>query len=221
MSFEGYPAESLDFLARLPSRDPKWFKSNRQQYTRLVADPTKAFVAALGEKLQELSPHIVAEPKTNGSIGPINNDLRFTPGKAPYKNHVLLRFWEGTPKKTAPTLFVRLAPDNVGFAAGIVPADIDGWREFVAGKDGARLDAEVRKLAGVKKADVEGRGLKRVPSPYPADHPRGELLRHKMLQVRWPEPVPSVIDKPAFVGWCLEQLRECLPLHRLLVKSGL
>jgi hypothetical protein len=58
-----------------------------------------------------------------------------------------------------------------------VAADRSG-RELVA------LVAELRK----KGYDVEGQELKRVPSPYPQDHPRADLLRHKRLIYwkRWP-----------------------------------
>ena len=33
---------------------------------------------------------------------PINNDLRFSPDKSPYKDHLLLRFWEGADKTGKP-----------------------------------------------------------------------------------------------------------------------
>ena len=89
-----------------------------------MLEPAKAFVTALGEELSKtISKDLVAEPRTNGSIAPINNDLRFAPAnspkaRAPYKDHLLFRFWEGADKKIAPTLFVRLSAESVGFASG-------------------------------------------------------------------------------------------------------
>lgn len=221
MRFEGFSKEARDFMARLPSRDPAWFKDNRKDYVRLIADPTKALVSDLGEALGRLAPNIQAVPKTNQSISPINNDLRFAPDKPPYKDHLLLHFWEGQKKKTSPTLHVRIAPDNVGFAVGIAPADVAAWRRLLDSDAGERLAIEVARLAKAKKADVVGQSLKRVPKPYDPDHPRADLLRHKWLQVRWPEPVPAVIGKPTFVNWCVERLEQCLPVHRVLVDAGL
>lgn len=217
MTFEGFTKDGLEFLEALPTRDPAWFKANKKDYQRLVADPAKAFVQNLGARLQELRPDIAAEPKTNGSIGPINNDLRFAPDRPPYKDHLLFKFWEGSPKKTAPTLYVRMAPTNIGFAVGVMPADVQAWRALVDGASGEALARAVAKLERAKKADVVGSELKRVPKPFAEDHPRGELLRHKWLQVRWPEPVPKAVGSAAFTGWCMKRLEACLPIHSILV----
>jgi uncharacterized protein (TIGR02453 family) len=219
MTFSGYTDESIAFLEALPGRDPDWFKANKASYESAVVLPTKAFVAAFGERLREDLPDIEAQPKTNGSIAPINNDLRFTPDASPYKDHVMLRFWQGAPKKTAPTLMVRLAPSGVGFAAGIIPSDVGRWREVIDSAVGAELADAVASLATAKKAEVVGEGLKNVPAPYAKDHPRGHLLRHKMLQVRWEQPLPKNVTKPAFVDWCAKQLEPAVPLHRLLVEA--
>lgn len=219
MTFDGFSDQALAFLAALPTRDPRWFKANKADYERLVVGPTKAFVVELGEELRADVPALVADPKTNGSIAPINNDLRFSPDKAPYKDHLLLKFWEGAPKKTAPTLYVRIAPGDVGFATGVLPADVETWRAAIDSPVGETLATAVDELARAKKADIAGEGLKRVPPPYSADHPRADLLRHKMLQVRWSEKAPASIAKPAFVGWCRKRLEACLPVHRALVEA--
>ena len=117
--FEGFDADAIDFLKKLGGEQADWFKARKKDYQRLIVAPSKAFVTDLGAELQSrVSAGIVAEPKTNGSIAPINNDLRFSPDKSPYKDHLLLKFWEGANKKTAPTLYVRIAPSGIGFATG-------------------------------------------------------------------------------------------------------
>lgn len=219
MSFTGFTDEGRAFLADLPHRDPDWFKANKARYQELVAEPAKAFVHDLGEAMRPAVPDLVAEPRTNGSIAPINNDLRFSPDKAPYKDHLLFRFWEGSPKKAAPTLFVRMSPTDVGFAAGVVPADVGAWRQAIDGPAGARIAAAVEALTAAQKAEVVGQELKRVPAPYAPDHPRADLLRHKMLQVRWVEPLPASAARPAFVDWCARRLERAVPLHRALVEA--
>lgn len=219
MSFAGYPKESMPFLAALPDKDPDWFKANKAAYEAAVVKPTKAFVVDLGDRLRELGAGVEAQPKTNGSIAPINNDLRFNPDAAPYKDHVMLRFWEGSPKKTAPMLMVRVAPDGIGFASGIVPGDVGRWRDVVDGPGGQPLADAIAELAEATSADVVGEALKKVPSPYAPDHPRGQLLRHKMLQVRWIQPVPTAINAADFVDWCADELGQAVPLHRRLVEE--
>jgi uncharacterized protein (TIGR02453 family) len=176
--FEGFDPDAIDFLKKLGGEQADWFKARKKDYQRLIVAPSKAFVTDLGAELQSrVSAGIVAEPKTNGSIAPINNDLRFSPDKSPYKDHLLLKFWEGANKKTAPTLYVRIAPSGIGFATGAVFADLNGWRERVASQPGAELARALAKLVRGTGAEVVGADLKRVPAPYPADHPRGDLLK--------------------------------------------
>ena len=218
--FNGFPPEGLDFLRELGSRDKTWFDEHRTTYDRSVVAPTKAFVTALGERLgADVAPGIVAQPKTNGSISPINNDLRFSPDKNPYKDHLLLRFWEGPNKKTAPTLFVRIGPDEVGYATGAAIPDVEAWRKLIDGDEGEELASALATLGKRRTLDIAGEGYKRVPKPYAEDHPRADLLRMKGgIQARWPEPVPASISTGRFVDHCARRLEACAPVHRWLVE---
>ncbi len=221
-AFAGFPADGLEFLRELGHRDKAWFDQNRPPYEELVVQPTKAFVSAIGERLAAgFAPAIVAQPKTNGSIAPINNDLRFNPDRSPYKDHLLLRFWEGADKKTAPTLFIRIGADDVGFATGSALPSIETWRERVADDHtGAALADAIRALARGRALDVAGQAYKRVPKPYPEDHPRADLLRHKgVFQARWSEPAPAAVHKPSFVDWCMRRLDACADVHRWLAAN--
>jgi uncharacterized protein (TIGR02453 family) len=218
--FEGFDAAAIRFLQTLGGEGPDWFKAQKKDYQRLIVAPTKGFVIDLGEALRErISDAIVSEPKTNGSIAPINNDLRFDPGKSPYKDHLLIKFWEGQDKKVAPTLFVRVAPKGIGFATGMAFDDPARWREAVAGSEGKGLADAIAKLVRSTHADVAGQVLKKVPTPYDANHPRADLLRHKMIQVRWQEKPPASLGRPDFVAWCLKRLERCAPIHHWLVRE--
>ena len=214
-----FPAEARDFLRELPTHDKAWFDANRPAYRSLIAEPAKALVEAVAADLRnELSPAIVGVPRVNGSISPINRDIRFSADKTPYKDHLLFRWWEGEEKKTAPTLFVRLAADEVGFATGVMLPALDRWRELVdAEATGAPLASAVAALVADTGADVAGIEYKRVPKPYATDHPRADLLRCKWLQVRWMEPFPE--DEADFGAWCARHLLRCADVHRWLVEN--
>jgi hypothetical protein len=56
-----------------------------------------------------------------------------------------------------------------------------------------------------------------VPKPWPDDHPRGNLLKHKFFQVRWAEPVPKSVTKPAFAEFCADRLTLLGDVHHWLV----
>ncbi len=214
-----FPAEARDFLRQLPTHDKAWFDANRPAYQALIAEPAKALVEAVaGELRNDLSPAIVGIPRVNGSISPINRDIRFSADKTPYKDHLLFRWWEGEEKKTAPTLFVRLTADEVGFATGVMLPSLDRWRALVdAEATGAPLASAIEALVAETGAEVAGIEYKRVPKPYDADHPREDLLRCKWLQVRWLEPFPG--DGAEFGSWCARRLLQCADVHRWLVTN--
>ena len=216
-----FSSEARDFLRELPTRDKVWFDANRSAYQALVANPAKAFVEAVAAELQDnLSPAIVGAPRVNGSISPINRDIRFSADKTPYKDHLLFRWWEGEDKKVAPTLFVRLAADELGFATGAMLPSLDRWRELIdAEATGAPLASAITKLATETGAEVAGADYKRVPKPYPVDHPRADLLRHKWLQVRWSQPFPGEAAGVELAPLCAEQLLRCADVHRWLVEN--
>jgi len=214
MSFTGFPASGLSFLTTLGSKNRDWFQANKKQYDDEVAQPAKDFVSALTELLQDrVSPFIEGQPKTNASISPINNDLRFNPDASPYKDHLLMKWWEGDNKKLAPTLYVRLSQDQVGFASGMMLADLDRWRSAVGNDAGAALATAIAELENEFDVDVAGLALKKVPKPWPQDHPRADLLRHKMFQVRWPEPTPSSVSTDEFADFCVSRLALLAEIH--------
>ncbi len=216
--FGGFSKQGLDLLAQLPGMDTTAFDARRKEYRTELAEPLKAFVSALGPVLrEEVSPGIEFAAKTHGSIGPINNDVRFNPDASTYKDHVLLRFWEGADRKTAPTLYVRLTATEVGFACGAMFADVESWRRAVDA-DGEALGAALYALVAATGGTVVGQELKRVPAGYEASHPCAGLLRHKWIQVRWPRSLPASMGGEDFVRYCAGELALAAGVHRWLVE---
>ena len=220
--FTGFPKAGLDFLVQLGAENKAWFDEHRRTYDAEVVAPAKAYVSTVGALLQErISAAIEAQPKTNGSIAPINNDLRFSPDASPYKDHLMFRFWEGPNKKTAAMLMVRMHPtDGIGFASGMNFGDVAAWREAVASdKTGPAIADAIAAVVADTGADVVGEGLKKVPKPFDPDHPRGDLLRHKGLQVRFIEKTPkrSIIGSADFADWTVDRLVKLADIHTWLV----
>lgn len=217
MAFTGFPPSGLSFLTQLGSQNREWFQEHKKQYDVDVAQPAKDYVESMTELLQDkISPLIVGQPKTNGSIAPINNDLRFNPEASPYKDHLLIKWWDGDDKKTSPTLWVRLSEDHVGFASGMPGFDVDRWRATVGGDSGEDLAVALKKLSKRFDIDIAGQGLKKVPKPWPDDHPRADLLRHKMFQVRWSEPTPPTVSNKKFAEFCADRLALLSDVHSWL-----
>ena len=219
--FTGFPATGLSFLTDLGTHDKAWFRDRKAVYESAVVEPAKEFVIAVGDRLHsDVSPAIQAVPRANGSISPINNDVRFNKNADPFKDYLLFNFWEGPEKATAASLHVRVSEAAVGFSVGMRFTDFDRWRAIIDDDaTGAPLADAINVLARRRELDVAGAALKRVPKPYAEDHPRGDLLRHKSLHLRWPEPTPKSVNSAKFVDWCMKRLDACAPIQRWLVDN--
>jgi hypothetical protein len=220
--FAGFDDDALAALRALPTWTKEDRVANIGAYDHLV-DTTKQFALAVGERIREIiSDTVAVEPKVNGSISPFNRDLRFAEDRSlPYKDHLMVNFWDGPDKKTSPTLRVRMTPTHTGFGGGCV-FDKDGLEHFraaVAGSAGEDLTDALDDLAAARPSlDVPEPELKRVPGDFDADHPRGEILRRKSLHARWQDPNPPALDR-SFVDWCGERLDDLGPVHNWLVEA--
>ena len=177
------------FLGPRANNNKAWFDAHRRLYEDDVKAPMLALLADLEAEFGP--PRRVSRP---------NRDIRFSADKSPYKLNIYADCEGGG--------YVALDAEGLVAAGGrymVDDAQLKRLREAVAAEQsGGALTGIV---AGLRKKgyDVEGQELKRVPPPYPQDHPRAELLRHKRLIYwkRWPaEPwiaTPKARDRVAQV----------------------
>jgi hypothetical protein len=95
----------------------------------------------------------------------------------------------------------------------IPPEVLPRFRKRVADeKTGKALE---KALAQLKKNGVElgGEKYKRVPKPFDAEHPRGELLKHQGFYAYLDQKPPREMSSPRFVEWCAVRWQKMLPLH--------
>lgn len=218
--FSGFRQETLEFLADLAANNESaWFDANRSRYQEHLVEPARAFVEAIRPGLQALDPRLKADPRINGSIFRINRDTRFSADKRPYKEELGFRFPAGDVSAGASGFYLRIRPALVGLAAGVwgfPPGVMASYREAVA--DDARGVALSDMLDGLKLGGCRYApdAYKRVPAPWPKEHPRGDLLRQKGLMVGVDSEPPVELTTPAFVDWCLERFASLAPVHRWL-----
>src|SRR5256714_8004355 len=169
--FAGWPKPALQFFHGLKRDNSKaFFEAHRQVYEEQVRQPMEAMVAELERELG---------PGNEVKIFRLNRDLRFSKDKRPYKEH-LGAYISGA---GANGLYLQVSDDGRYSAIGsheMAPDQLSRYRDAVAGKDGEKLAGIV---AGLRKEGYEltEPSFKRVPTGYPADHPRGDLLRCKGL----------------------------------------
>lgn len=169
--FAGWPKPALQFFHGLKRDNSKaFFEAHRQVYEEQVRQPMEALLAEIE---QDMGTDVEVK------IFRLNRDLRFSPDKRPYKEH--LGGYLSGPR--AGGLYLQISDDGLYLAIGsheMAPDQLNRFRDAVAGKDGESLARIVAAL--VKDGyQVTEPSFKRVPAGYPADHPRGDLLRCKGL----------------------------------------
>jgi len=220
--FEGFTRGTIPFLVGLAmNNEREWFEAHRSEYEADVMEPAKRLVVALGNRIRKFAPKIQFEPKVNGSIFRINRDTRFSKDKTPYKTHLALWFWEGGTDGWGDSgFYFRLEPGVLILGAGRHGFEPDALaklrRDIADAKKGASLE---KAIAKVEKAgyDLNEPAYKRVPKPYPPDHPRAELLKHGGLHVGLHTKVPRELTSASFADFCAKHFEKLVPVHRWLV----
>jgi uncharacterized protein (TIGR02453 family) len=221
MSFDGFPRQTVDFLAGVRDHNnKKWFDGHRGDYEHAFLAPAVAFSEALAPRLRKIEPEICVEPRVNGSIMRINRDIRFSKDKSPYKDHLDLWFWTGDRKGWDTSgFFFRLTPDRLLLGAGMhafAPPTLARYRAAVLDtRKGAALEAVVTKIRKDGYA-VGTESYKRTPPGVPNDHPRAALLRHGGLHAGWERKHPAELRRPSFVDFVAAHFSAVAPLHRWL-----
>lgn len=222
MAFNGFHKETIQFFKDLSDNNDKtWFDANRAGYDDHLIAPAKTFIAAMGDRLREIAPEVVAQPKVNGSLMRIYRDTRFSEDKTPYKTHQGIIFWEGPHKKMEnPSFYFHFDTENLLLGHGIYAFSkpvLATYREYVATpRHGAAL-AEIFASFEAKGLDINGKTYKKTPRGYDADYEFADLLLYSGITVGREQPIPDVFFSGTLVDHCFDFYQEILPLHRWMV----
>jgi uncharacterized protein (TIGR02453 family) len=203
MAFRGWPAEALEFFEGLQADNSKtYWTANKATYDETVRGPMVALI-------EDLEPEF-----GTAKIYRPYRDVRFSKDKAPYKTQIAASFERGG--------YVRLSAEGLGAGSGIYmfsPEQVKRWRESVADDGSGRLLVET--LGELRRQGIETSShdvLTRVPTGFPKDHPRAELLRYKDL-VGWRDwPVAPWLGTAKAKTRLEEFFRTCHPLNDWLHK---
>ena len=176
--------DMFEFLADLAlNNDREWFQANKSRYESTVRDPLVRFVEDFGERLKDISPHMVADPRpVGGSIFRIYRDIRFSKDKTPYKTQAAVHFRHASSKDAhAAGYYLHMEPGNIFSGGGIWHPDSANIAEIRAAIDGRAQEWKRITKDKTLLADhtIEGESLKRPPKGYDADHPLIDDLKKK------------------------------------------
>src|SRR3954454_21740873 len=172
MRFEGFPAAAFAWFEGLERDNSKaYFTATRDEFRRSVRD-------ALEAMLDELGATFGGEAKVFRQ----HRDLRFTPDRTPYKTRTygVLSGRPGTHAALYAEVSGRGLYAGTGYY-GLGADQLDRFRAAVAAEEtgpGLAVAVAAARDAGL---DVDGAALRTAPRGYSRDHPRVDLLRHKML----------------------------------------
>lgn len=212
-------AEILNFLRELrDNNNREWFNANKERYLRLKAD----FDLFTGELIERVAlfDEEVKGLEVKDCVYRIYRDVRFSPDKNPYKIHFAAYIASrGGRKSRFGGYYVHIQPEGCFLSGGIYcpePAllkrlrqDIyDNMDEFKSILSQPEFKKEFDKLEEVEM-------LKKIPSPFPADAPDGDFLKHKHYTVLSSKPETyfeegDVVEK---IGKVFEKLH---PFNRFL-----
>jgi uncharacterized protein (TIGR02453 family) len=164
MSFDGFRPAAFAWFAGLEADNTKeWFGAHRGTYDAEVRDP----LTALLEELAGDAPVRLARP---------NRDVRFSKDKSPYKTRCY-----GT---IDGRLYAELSRDGLFAGTGYYGMDADQLSRYRAAVDddaSGRALVEIVSTLETDGVETFGAVLKTAPRGFTTDHPRAELLRHKLL----------------------------------------
>jgi uncharacterized protein (TIGR02453 family) len=179
-----FTAPLFSYLKELKENNTRqWFADNKERYETLLREPALRFIEDFREPLNDISPHFEANAKTvGGSLFRIQNDVRFSKDKTPYKTHVGIHFRHERAKDAhAPGFYLHIEPGNCFTGAGLwrpetkLAYDIrgyiaehpDDWSSITADNDFS------------SHFELQGDSLKRPPKGFDPDHALVEDLKRK------------------------------------------
>jgi uncharacterized protein (TIGR02453 family) len=222
--FSGFTKETVRFFNGLRRNNTReWFGRNREMYETHVMAPAKLFVMAMGERLREIAPQIVAVPQVNKSIFRLNRDTRFSQDLTPYKTNLGIYFWEGArPKMESAGFYFHLEPPDLMIGAGMymIPDALLGRYRSAAvdPKRGAEIARIVEDIRGLPGYTFGGQHYKRVPAGFDAGHRNAEFLKHKGLYTGFETKIPDEFYSARLVDYCFERFEPTAPLNRWLMR---
>ena len=213
----------FEFLAELSmNNNREWFQANKARYERDVRNPLLYFVADFGEKLREISPHMVADPRpSGGSMFRIYRDVRFSKDKSPYKTNAGAHFRHEVGREVhGPGFYLHLQPGSVFAGAGIwMPnsATLGKIRGAIVENPG-RWERIVGDEDFSSRFTLEGDALKRAPKGIDPAHPLIEHLKLKSFAAGTTFDEDDVIS-PGFIDSYADACRTAAPFSEFLTKA--
>ena len=216
-----FDAGFIQFFNTLANNNNReWFNAHKSQYQQSVVKPMTEFIEAMAPRLNEISPHFIADSRpVGGSMFRIYRDMRFSKDKKPYKLHAACQFRHRLGKDVhTPGFYVHMSPEEVLIGGGIwMPpnSELAKIRDTIV--ENPHGWQEIKTSQALKKycAGIGGDGLKRAPQGYDPEHQHIEDLKRKSFFVMRHEK-PEIILGEHFIDEVEMTFKAVEPLIKYL-----
>jgi len=229
MEFKGFGKKALAFLSSIKKNNNKeWFEAHRDEYEKLILNPSRAFVVEMGEHLQALEPTINAEPKINKSLYRIYRDTRrMGANKEPIKHRIGVIFWQGNHKRMQSSAFyMHFSPDELMVAVGVRWFEkpmLDAFREYILNDE---KRSELHNILESIKAKGKGythleKGYKRYPRGFNAEMSNADLSLYKGMATFKVLDPSLIVYGEKLIDTLYEVYEDMLPLQQFMYEVSL
>jgi uncharacterized protein (TIGR02453 family) len=165
------------------NNDTGWFNENRKIYEKEVKKPFADFTAEMISRIQKYEPDVQIKP--SDAIMRINNDIRFSKDKTPYKTHVAANISRyGKKDKSYPGFYFQLSNNKIEIYGGaymIEPATLQNIRNYIAENLADFKSAYSDKNFKEKFGEIEGEKQKRIPPEFKEIAEKEPLILNKQF----------------------------------------
>jgi len=218
-----FSRETFAFLEDLAeNNDRDWFRGRKDRYEDVVKGPAVQFILDFGPRLQEISPHLRADPRSNGgSLFRIYRDTRFSSDKRPFKTHTGIQFRHEAGKDAhAPGYYLHIEPGGCFMGIGSWrpggPA-LRKIRQGIVDDPDAWIHATTT-TPFEGRFELSGATLKRAPRGFDPEHPLVEDLKRKDFAALSPLADDLVVG-PGLMDAFADRCRIGVPFLSFLCKA--
>lgn len=205
--------KTLSFLTDLKlNNNREWFEQNRQRYKE-VQEEFNSFTEKLIDGITLFDPSVKGVSVKECTYR-IYRDLRFSPNKEPYKEHIGAYICPQGKKSGYAGYYFHIEPNNSILAVGLhcpEPKILKSVREEIY--DNGDEFKKAIELAKGFEVDTTN-SLKRTPKGYPSDTKYDEYLRLKNYDL-----IKPITLQDKLLDYCIEEFRQCVRINNILNKA--
>jgi uncharacterized protein (TIGR02453 family) len=171
------------FMDLAANNNSAWFNEHRKTYEKEVKAPFTKFVEEMIGRIRSFEPEINIKPAD--AIMRINNDIRFSKDKTPYKLHMCANISEfGKRNLGYPGFFFQLSPENITMYGGVYMVEnpvLLKIRQYIVANSDALEKAYHHPGFKEKFGTIQGEQNKRLAPEFQAIAPKEPLIANKQF----------------------------------------